>query len=78
MTLALSIDWSKLANHVVEGVVFSILGILLLAISFVVLDKLTPGSLWKELIEEHNVALGVMLGAFGIGLSIIIAMSMNG
>ncbi|MBI2901035.1 MAG: DUF350 domain-containing protein [Planctomycetes bacterium] len=71
--LALSIDWSRLANELLTAVIFSVMGIALLVLSFLVLDKLTPGSLWKELLEEHNTALGILLGAFGIGISLIIA-----
>lgn len=72
------IDWNKLAGECVNGLVFAIVGILLLIVSFVVLDKLTPGSLWKELIDEHNTAVAVLLGAMALGMSIIIAAAMVG
>jgi len=78
MMLAITIDWNKLANEMVGGALFSIVGILLLAVSFLILDKLTPGNLWKELIEEHNTAIAVLLGAFGIGISIIISAALIG
>jgi putative membrane protein len=78
MMLALAVDWNKLTHECVEGLVFAVIGILLLAVSFIVLDKLTPGSLWKELIDEHNIAIAVLLGAFALGISIIIAAAMVG
>ena len=62
-----------LMQHLVAALVYALLGIVVFVLSFVVLDKLTPGSLWREIIDEHNTALAVMVGAISIGLSIIIA-----
>jgi len=58
--------------------VFSLLGLLVFALSFVALDKLTPGNLWHEIIDKHNVALAVIMGACAIGVSIIIAAALIG
>ena len=52
---------------------YALLGIVILVVSFIVLDKLTPGSLWKEIMEERNTALAVLSGAIAIGISLIIA-----
>lgn len=60
-------------QHLMAAVIYSILGIVLFVVSFVVIDRLTPGSLWKELIEEHNTALAVVVAGFSIGISIVIA-----
>ena len=62
-----------LMQHLVAALVYALLGIVVFVLSFVVLDKLTPGSLWREIIDEHNTALAVMVGAISIGISIIIA-----
>ena len=62
-----------LMQHLVAALVYALLGIVVFVLSFVILDKLTPGSLWKEIIDEHNTALAVMVGAISIGISIIIA-----
>jgi len=50
-----------------------VVGILILIIAFVLVDRLTPGSLWKEIIEKQNTALAVMMGSISIGISIVIA-----
>ena len=63
----------ELLRNLAAAAVYALLGILLFALAFVVVDRLTPGTLWKELIEEHNTALAVVVGALSIGLSIIIA-----
>ena len=65
-------------QHLVLAFVFSLLGLLVFALSFVALDKLTPGNLWHEIIDEHNVALAVIMGACALGVSIIIAAALIG
>ena len=63
----------ELMQHLVAAIVYALLGIVIFVLSFVILDRLTPGSLWKEIIDEHNTALAVMMGSIAIGISIIIA-----
>jgi len=41
------------------------------------MDKLTPFHLWKEIVQEKNVALAILLGAMSIGMCIIIAAAMH-
>ncbi|MBV9773568.1 MAG: DUF350 domain-containing protein [Gemmatimonadetes bacterium] len=60
-------------QHLLAALIYSLLGIVIFIVSFMLIDRLTPGSLWKEIIDEHNTALAVMVGAMSIGISIIIA-----
>ena len=64
-------------GFVINALVFSILGVLIFWVSFLAIDKLTPYHLWKEIIEEHNVALAVIVGAMSLGICIIIAASIH-
>ncbi|HKW48210.1 MAG TPA: DUF350 domain-containing protein [Gemmatimonadaceae bacterium] len=66
-----------LAGNVLAGVVFTILGIVLFVFAFFLFDRLTPGTLWKELIEDQNTALGVLFGCVAIALGIIIAAAIH-
>ena len=66
-------DTHALAN----AVIYSVLGILILVIFFVVIDKMTPYHLWKEIVEDKNVALAVLIGAMSIGMCIIIAAAVH-
>ena len=45
--------------------------------AFVIIDKLTPYDLWKEIVEEKNMALAVLVGAMSIGICIIIAAAVH-
>ena len=67
----------NLAANVLAGVVFTILGIVLFVGAFFLFDRLTPGTLWKELIEDQNTALGVLFGCVAIALGIIIAAAIH-
>ncbi len=62
-----------LASNAIAAVVFALLGITVFIVSFVVVDRLTPYTLWKEIIEKHNTALAILIGAIALGMSIIIA-----
>jgi uncharacterized membrane protein YjfL (UPF0719 family) len=64
-------------GFLLNAVVFALLGIVLFILAFVVLDKITPFSLWKEIIEDQNTALAILLGAMSIGLCIIIAAAVH-
>ena len=71
-------DW--LASHarpLVDSIVYSIVGTIVLGLSFYVIEKILPFSMRKEIAEDHNVSLGIILGAFVIGLSMIIAAAIS-
>ena len=61
----------------VGSVVYSVIGVILVAIAFVVIDKLTPYDLWKELIENRNQPLATVVAAFCIAIAIIVAASIH-
>lgn len=67
----------NLAQNLVAAVVFAALGIGVLLASLAIIDRLTPYTLWKEIIDEHNTALAVLLGALSLGVSIIIAAAIH-
>ena len=63
----------ELLHNLGAAAVYAALGIVLFVLAFGIINRLTPGTLWKELIEEHNTALAIVVGAMAIGISIIIA-----
>lgn len=66
-----------LLTSIVSAVVFAFLGIAVFTVAFVVMDKVTPYHLWKEIVQEHNTALAILVGAMSIGVSIIIAAAVH-
>ena len=70
---------SMLALTTIAAVIlYSLIGIVVFVLSFVLVDKLTPGELWAEIIERQNVAVAVLAGAVAIGISSIIAAAVHG
>jgi uncharacterized membrane protein YjfL (UPF0719 family) len=64
-------------GYVLNALVYSVLGIVILATAFWVLDLLTPYALWKEIVEEKNIALAILVGAMALGVSVIIASAVH-
>ena len=59
--------------NILAAVIFALLGVVLFILAFMIFDRLTPGSLWKELLEDQNTALGILMGCVAIAIAIIIA-----
>ena len=65
-------------GFLLNSLIYSFLGVAIFWVSFLIIDKLTPYHLWKEIVEEHNVALGIIVGAMSLGICIIIAAAIHG
>lgn len=61
----------------VNAIVYALLGIVIFAISFITIDKLTPHDLWREIIEEKNIALAIIVGFMALAMGIIIAAAVH-
>ena len=70
-------DFSSLLHNAVNAVVFAAMGMLIFLVAFLVMDKLTPYHLWKEIVQEHNMALAILVGAMSIGICVIIAAAVH-
>jgi putative membrane protein len=69
--------FANLANNFAAALVFALLGVVMFIVAFMIFDRLTPGSLWKELLEDQNVALGNLMAGIAIALAIIIAAAIH-
>jgi uncharacterized membrane protein YjfL (UPF0719 family) len=59
--------------QMVAALIYAVIGLGIFGAAFVLVDRLTPYSLWKELIDEHNTALAIVVGSVAIGISIIVS-----
>jgi putative membrane protein len=64
-------------NNVVNAIVYAAIGIVIFAGAFLIIDKVTPYNLWKEIVQEHNTALAILLGAMSLGICVIIASAVH-
>jgi putative membrane protein len=60
-------------SQILATLVYAGLGVVVLIVSFVVVDLLTPGKLWQEIIEKQNQALAILAAGFSIAVAIIVA-----
>lgn len=73
----MELDWFKPAAFF-GSVVYALLGVVVFWVSFIVIDKLTPYNLWDELVEKQNMALGLVVAAMSLGISLIVAAAIHG
>jgi putative membrane protein len=71
-------DASHYVRPIFDSVVYSALGTVVLLVTFWIVEKLLPFSMRKEIAEDQNVSLGIILGSFIIGLSLIISAAIRG
>ena len=55
-------DW--LHPAVIGGtVLYAVIGVVVLWLSFIIIDWITPYKLWEQIVEEKNMALAVVVGS---------------
>jgi putative membrane protein len=64
-------------GYILNAIVYAALGIGIFCLAFVLVDRLTPYHLWKEIVEDKNIALAVLVGAMSIGMCMIIAAAVH-
>lgn len=64
-------------DYLLASFVYSLLGVGIFWLSFIVIDKLTPYDLWKNLVEERNQALATVVAAMCLGVAIIVASAIH-
>lgn len=62
----------------VASVTYSLLGMAVFALGFLIIRWVSPFSIRKEIEEDQNVSLGIVIGSVLIGLAIIIAAAIHG
>lgn len=71
-------DWAPFGKALIATLVYCFIGIIVFAASFVVMNLVSPFSIRKEIEEDHNTALAILIGSVILGLSIIIAAAVGG
>ena len=67
-----------MGKTLLSALAFSALGIMLFALAFLIIVKVTPFSLRKEIEEDQNTALGIIIGSVIIGISLIVSAAIHG
>jgi uncharacterized membrane protein YjfL (UPF0719 family) len=70
-------SWLK-PEYLAEVAVYAFLGVALFMFLFWLVDKLTPGSMWDEIMQKNNTALAILMGSCAIALGMIVSAAIHG
>ncbi len=76
--LAMIVPIENLTSVLVSTLVFVLLGIIIFALAFMVIVKASPFSVRKEIEEDQNVALAIVIGAVILGIALIVSAAIQG
>ena len=71
-------DLTPFLKTIIASVVYSAIGIVMFLVGFLVIKMVTPFSIRKEIEEDQNTALAIVIGSVILGLSLIIAHAIGG
>ena len=60
-------------HQLILSVLYSGVGVIVFAVVFLLIVKLSPFSIQKEIEEDQNTSLGIIIGSVLIGLAMIIS-----
>ena len=60
-----------------NSLVYSVLGVVVFWISFIIIDKITPYDLWGEIVEKKNQPLATVVAAMCLGIALIVAAAIH-
>ncbi len=64
-------------SPLLNAIIFTCLGLAAFAITLAAFAKAAPFDLWKQIVEERNVAVAILAGAVALGVAWIVAASMH-
>lgn len=76
--LAFVVRLDQLYETMITTLIFVVIGLVFFAVSFFILDKAMPYSVHKEIEQDQNTALGLIIGSMMLGIAIIIAAAIHG
>ena len=68
----------NVGDAVVSSAVFAGIGLVVFGIAFWIMTKLAPFSVKKEIEDDQNIALAIIMAGVIIGVSLIIAAAISG
>lgn len=77
-TLGFVVPIESLLPIVVSTLVFVMIGLIVFALAFIIIAKATPFSVRKEIEEDQNIALAVVIASVILGSALIIAAAIHG
>jgi uncharacterized membrane protein YjfL (UPF0719 family) len=76
--LGMIVKFEDLLPVMATTVIFVAIGLVVFALAFLIVVLVAPFSVKKEIEEDHNTSLAIIIGAMIIGIAIIIAAAIHG
>jgi uncharacterized membrane protein YjfL (UPF0719 family) len=76
--MAMFVPLNQLADYVISTLVFVAIGLFFFGIAFLLIMKLSPFSVRKEIEDDQNTALAILIGSVIIGIALIVAAAVHG
>ena len=70
-------DWLVIFRQITEALIFGFIGVVMCTLFFWILVRVSPFSIRKEIEEDQNISLGLIIGAAIIGIAIIISAAIH-
>jgi len=77
-TAVFVVPMNQMADLVIETLAFTLIGLILFAIAFWIIVKVSPFSIRKELEDDQNIALGIVIASVIIGIALIVSAAIHG
>jgi uncharacterized membrane protein YjfL (UPF0719 family) len=65
-------------RHLLSATVFAVIGVFFFVLAFAAMVKALPFSVAKEIQDDQNVSLAILIAAVIIGIAIIVGMAIRG
>lgn len=72
------LPWQDQATLVLQTLVWVFVGVAMFALAFWIMAKLSPFSIRKEIEQDQNVAMAVIMAAVILGIALIVAAAIHG
>ena len=77
-TFGMVVKLDELLNVLETTVIFVALGLIVFAIAFLIVVLVAPFSVKKEIEDDQNISLAVIIGSVIIGIAMIISAAIHG
>jgi len=77
-TAVFMVPMNQMTDLIIETLAFTLIGLILFAIAFWIIVKVSPFSIRKELEDDQNIALGIVIASVIIGIALIVSAAIHG
>ena len=76
--IAIVVPMNQLVDLILTTLAFTLFGLIMFAIAFVIIVKVSPFSIRKEIEDDQNTSLAIIIGSVIIGIALIVAAAVHG